>query len=112
MAQKEGSEYYTHFEFSENKNRTVRRMHRLTVQARDGQIYVFEGDKLPASMTFDSGLSHTDAHLGTILGLPREKVPTTVKGFIPSSRDWVYVIVGAALVVLLKAALILAAGPY
>ncbi|MCC6127450.1 MAG: hypothetical protein IT426_21030 [Pirellulales bacterium] len=112
MALKEDGEYYTHFTFTENGKSTVRRMHRLSVQTADGQIYIFEKDKLPAAMTFDSGLSHTDKHLGTLLGLPRESVPTTFKDFIPGARDWVYVIVGIVSVVLLKAVMILIADTY
>lgn len=112
MALNSGREYYTEVTFTENGMSTTRRMHRLSVQAHDGQIHIFEKDRMPDRLVFDSGFSHKGDHLGTLLGLPREKVPTSLRGFVPGPRDWVYVIVGAALVVMLKAALILAASPY
>jgi len=112
MALKSGDEYYTEVTFTENGVSTTRRMHRMSIQTSDGQIHVYERKTLPDRFEFDSGHGHKGCHLGSLFGLPREKVPTTLKGFCPSSRDWVYVIIGAALVVLLKAALILAAGPY
>lgn len=114
MAQKDrdGSAYYTMVGFVENGKTMWRRMHQLDVQARDGQRHTYEGKRLPDSFMFFSGISHKDSHLGTVLGLPREKVPTSLAGFMPGPRDWLYVIIGAALVVMFKAALILTASPY
>ena len=112
MALKSGSEYYTEVNFTENGKSTTRRMHRFTIQTSDGQIHFYERENLPDKFVFDSGTTHKGDHLGGLFGLPREKVPTSLKGCIPAPRDWVYVIVGAVLVVLLKAVLILAAGPY
>jgi hypothetical protein len=112
MALRSGSEYYTEVNFTENEKSTLRRMHRFSVQTSDGQIHTFEGKVLPDKFVFDSGHSHKGDHLGGLFGLPREKVPASLKGFIPGPRDWVYVIIGAALVVFLKAALILAADTY
>lgn len=114
MAQKDrdGGADYTMVGFVENGKTTWRRMHQLDVQARDGQRYTFEGRKLPDSFMFYSGISHKDSHLGTVLGLPRERVPRSLASFVPGPRDWMYVITGAASVLMLKAALILAASPY
>jgi hypothetical protein len=112
MALKDGSEHYTNVCLMENGKPTWRRMHQLTVQTWDGRTYTFEKDRLPGMFVLNTGESHKGSHLGELLGIPRETVPTSLKGFIPGPRDWVYVIVGVVLVILFKATLILASTPY
>jgi hypothetical protein len=112
MALKSGSEYYTEVVFTENGGSKLRRMHRLCIQTSDGQVHTFTGKSLPDRFQYDSGHDHKGDHLGEMFGLPREEVLTFLKGFVPGPRDWVYVIVGIVLLVLLKAAIILATDTY
>ena len=104
--------YYTMVCFVENGKTTWRKMHQLMVQARDGRLHTLRGKHLPDTFVFNTGISQSDEHLGEMLGLPREGGPSSLGSFVPGPRDWVYVIVGAALVVILKASLILATTTY
>ncbi len=84
MAIKHGSQYFTRFVHLENGNVLNRRIHRLEIQARDGRMYVVQGDKLPDFIQLSTGAGHQGEHVGQILLNPQAArlLPS------PETRPW------------------------
>lgn len=82
----------------ENGKSLVRRIHRLEVQARNGQLYVLRGDKLPDTIVTSCGQGLKGEHLGQILlkpeSLPKRTAYPPVAAPWPSWRDIVSLGIG------------------
>ena len=108
MAYKDGDVYYTKVVLVENGDTTVRRIQRLEWQEDDGLVHFLEGKNLPSDFFLRTGKGFKDAHVGRFLGVKTAPGKSLLPG-IPTKTDLLYVIIGAALVVILKGVLTLAA---
>ena len=108
MAHKDGSGYFTKVVLVENGEAIPRRVHRMEWQDENGVVKCTKGQDLPHDLIIFTGKGFQEEHFARFLGikttLPRPWLPLpTAKG------DLVYVIVGAALVLILKGVLALLA---
>jgi hypothetical protein len=116
MALKDGSVYYTKFTHVENGQMLVRRIHRLDVQAGDCRLYSVTGKDLPDGIIGFAGTGVKDAHILQIL-VPKRMLKAGWAGSSrprrwPDERDWVNMVVGAGLLMLITGILRLAAHAY
>ena len=77
-------------------------------QGEDGRVHFLEGKGLPADLFAFTGTGFKDTHLACFLGVKTAQ-PKSLHGVLPRKADLVYVVVGAALVLMLKGAITLAA---
>jgi len=104
MALKHGSESFTKLVHMENGKVLVRRLHRLEVQSASGQLHVLTGDKLPDSITTNTGQGYKGAHLGQILLKPKQRLSLLSElndykdDRWPTSRDAINWMIGIAFV--------------
>ena len=67
MALCQGGEFHTKWTHLENGGAMTRRLHRLEIQGKGGQLYVLEGKGLPDYIQTSSGTGHKGKHLAQIL---------------------------------------------
>ena len=113
LRDKDSGVYYTKWNHVENGNVITRRIHRLEIQGRDGRLYIITGAELPDYIQTCAGVGHKGLHIAQIL-LPEEATrPTYSLALQPnpwfSKRDLVCVMIGLALVLILKGGITLAA---
>ena len=87
MAIKQGTESFMKWVHMENGKTMVRRIHRLEVQARNGQLYILKGDKLPDTFVSQCGEGLKGEHLGQILLKP-ESMPKRTPCPAPNANPW------------------------
>lgn len=98
-----GGEWYTKWTHTENGNVMSRRLHRLEIQAKDGRMYVLEGQRLPDFIQTCSGVGHKGKHLAQIL-LNRKNFPDQDRGLFrtwPNARDAGHIVIGLTFSVIL-----------
>jgi hypothetical protein len=77
MAMKQGTEYYTKWTHMENSSPMTRRIHRIEIQARNGELYVIKGEDLPECITTACGVGLKGKHLAQILIRPKSVAKTS-----------------------------------
>jgi hypothetical protein len=87
MALREKDEQYTFIALHENGNVIRRRIHKLTLQDRLGQVWNVRGDQLPESMSLYTGATHKCEHLVELIMRP-EKVRPRPSYVPPSAPPW------------------------
>ena len=87
MAIKQDKECYTKWTHVENGKVLVRRIHRIEVQARNGNLYVLRGDKLPDFIQTSAGEGFKGEHLAQILLNP-DSIPKRAPYPVPASKPW------------------------
>jgi len=106
MALKHGDEYYTLLSHSENGKVLRRRLHKLEVQARNGQVFTLKGENLPDRISTCVGMDHKGEHLGQILlnpkKVPRKPLVVFEKQPWPSPRDLLSGSIGFFLVAIIR----------
>ena len=107
MAIKQDKECYTKWTHVENGKVLVRRIHRMEIQARNGQLYVLRDDKLPDFIQTCAGVGYKGAHLAQILLRPetisrRSPFPAPVAKPWPTLRDVVSVAIGFMAFIMLR----------
>jgi hypothetical protein len=107
MAHRDGDLYYMMVTLVENGEQTSRRMHRVEWQGKDGKWHFLEGKHLPPDLTMTTGQGFKDKHFMTFLGVDTQPVKSA-QPKLPTKSDLMYVVIGAALVLLLKGAITLA----
>ena len=116
LSYKNGGVPYTKWTHSENGDSVARRIHRLEIQARDGQLYFLDGDALPDEIHTCAGQGRIGKNLGRILLSDNPQEPTYSVSLQPngwpSRRDLVHVIIGLVLLMMLKVGIALAAGTF
>jgi hypothetical protein len=108
MAHKDGSGYYTKVVLIENGEATPRRIQRMEWQGKDGLVHCLEGKYLPADLLLHTGLGVKEKHFARFLGVKTATEPSWLT-LLPTKPRLAYAIMGAALVLVLKATLTLAA---
>jgi hypothetical protein len=107
MAHKDGSNYYMKVALVENGEVTPRRFQRLEWQDHNGRIHFLEGKDLPADLILHTGTGQKEKYFARFLGVKVPKEPTW-EALLPTKANLVYVLVGAALVLILNGVLTLA----
>ena len=107
MAHKDGNGYYCMVALFENGEMTVRRIQRLEWQGDDGSMHFLEGKVLPNDINLQTGRGFKDNHLGQWLGVKTAPGKSLLPG-LPKKSDVLYMVIGAALLVIFKGVLILA----
>jgi hypothetical protein len=111
MAHQDGNGYYTKVVLVENGNAVPRRIQRLEWQGEDGRVHFLEGKRLPADLILFTGTGFKDNHFARFLGV-KTTPPTSWHSMLPTKANAVYVAIGAALVIVLKGTLTLAAATF
>ena len=99
MAIKQGTECYTKWTHMENVQPMTRRIHRIEIQARNGELYVIKGEDLPECITTSCGVGLKGKHLAQILIKPKSVAkrlpyPEPTANAWPSFRDLVSLSIG------------------
>jgi hypothetical protein len=111
MAHKDGTGYYCKVVLYENGEATPRRIHRMQWQDERGVVNCVTGKELPHDLIIYTGKDSKGEHFAKFLGI-KTTPPKPWVSFPMAKADLVYVIIGAALVMILKGLFTLATVPY
>ena len=100
MALKSAKETYAMFSHVEDGRAMNRRIHRIEIQARDGQMHVIEGKNLPTHIQTRCGAGHKGDHVLEILMRPKSRFEAAVSW--PTNRDLAHAVLGVLFVVLAR----------
>ncbi len=100
MALKHGQEFFAMFAHVENDRVLNRRLHRIEIQARDGRLYVLEGEQLPAYVQTHTGTGFKGEHLMQILMKPGPAKEARMNW--PTGRDLLHGALGILFVVIVR----------
>lgn len=100
MTRQQGSTHASKWLFMENGQATVRNVHRIEVQSREGKLFSLTGERLPDFVVLTTGRSQQGDSIAQILDRPNRTVsrPLPAPKPWPEWRDMLHVVIGLATV--------------